>query len=177
MRILAVIITVCLAAFFCLSYYAGVLDKADVALSVACGPYNLIYREHKGPYKGVRVALYDVYRYLSEKRSITPQKGFAIFYDNPRTTKSADLRSIGGYITDSLLANVAAPYSVRVFQRTPAVVGVFPLRSFMSPMTGPMKFYPAMLALLEKTKRTPDGPVMEIYDVPGRKILYIAPVK
>jgi hypothetical protein len=175
-RILAVIVVISLAAFLCLCGFAGVFDKADVAISEA-GPYNLVYREHIGPYRGVRVALMDVYRFLTEKRSIKPNKGFAIFYDNPRKKKQDELRSIGGYLTDSLLAGVNAPYAVQVFPKTACIVGTFPLRSFMSPMTGPMKFYPKMFALLTKEKREAAGPVMEIYDVPSRKIVYIAPLK
>jgi hypothetical protein len=176
MRILAVVIAISLAAFLGLCSFAGVFDKADVAVSVA-GPYNLVYREHIGPYKGVRVALVDVYRFLTEKRSLTPKKGFAIFYDNPRKKKQDELRSIGGYLTDSLLTGVPAPYAVQVFPKTASIAGTFPLRSFMSPMTGPMKFYPKMIALLAQEKRELAGPVMEIYDVPARKIVYIAPLK
>ena len=176
MRILAVIIAIALIAFFGLSYVAGIFDKADVTLRDA-GPYNLIYREHKGPYKGVRFVRYDMFRFLKEKRSIVPQKGFAIFYDNPRKKNPGGLRSVAGYITDSLLSGVPAPYVTEVFPKTASIVGTFPLRSFMSPMTGPMKFYPEMLMLLSRQKREAAGPVMEIYDVPARKIMYIAPLK
>jgi AraC family transcriptional regulator len=175
-RILAIVIAISLIAFFGLSYYAGVLDKIDVSQADA-GPYNLIYRQHKGPYGGVRAVVYDVSRYLTEKRSIAPRKGFAVFYDNPRTKKQEELRSIGGYITDSLLADVAAPYVAAVFPKAQSIVGIFPLRSFMSPLTGPMKFYPKMAELLVQKKREAAGPVMEIYDVAARKILYIAPLK
>jgi hypothetical protein len=175
-RILAVIIAVSLIAFFGLSYYAGVFDKADVVLRDA-GPYNLIYREHKGPYKGVWLAQYDVSRFLKEKRSIAPRKRFAIFYDNPRKKNPGELRSVGGYITDSLLPGVPAPYVTEEFPKTASLVGTFPFRSFMSPMTGPMKFYPEMLMLLNRQKREAAGPVMEIYDVQNKTIIYIAPLK
>jgi hypothetical protein len=175
-RILAIIIAISLIAFLTLSYYAGLFDKADVALHDA-GPYNLIYREHKGPYREVRFTRQDVFRFLKEKRSMTPQKGFAIFYDNPRKKNPGELRSIGGYITDTQLTGVPAPYVTDVFPKTASIVGTFPLRSFMSPMTGPMKFYPEMLMRLARQKRETAGPIMEIYDVPAKKIIYIAPLK
>jgi hypothetical protein len=178
-RILAIVIAISLLAFFGLSYYAGILDKIDVSLADA-GPYNLIYRQHKGPYGGVRAVVYDVSRYLSEKRAIAPRTGFAVFYDNvrrQRMKKQEELRSIAGYVTDSLLADVPAPYAAGVFPKTQSILGVFPFRSFMSPMTGPMKFYPKMAEILIQKKREAAGPVMEIYDVPARKILYIAPLK
>ena len=176
MRILALIIAISLVAFIWLSYYAGVFDKADVALRDA-GPYNLIYREHKGPYKDVQIAQYDVFRFLKEKRSMAPQRGFAIFYSNPRKKNPGELRSAGGYITDSLLSGVPVPYVAEVFPKTACIVGEFPYRSFMSLMTGSMKFYPEMLMLLAKQKREAAGPFMEIYNVPAKKILYIAPLK
>jgi hypothetical protein len=176
MRILAVVIAVALIAFFAMSYFGGVFDKADVTLSDA-GPYNLLYREHKGPYRGVRFVLYDVYRFLKEKRSIVPGKGFAIFYDNPRKKNQNELRSIGGYITDTLLSDVPSPYATEVFAKTQSIVGTFPFRSFLSPMTGPMKFYPEMAKLVLKEKREIKGPVMEIYDISARKIMYVAPLK
>lgn len=176
MRILAVVIAISLFAFIGLSYYAGLFDKLEIAVSEA-GPYNLIFREHKGPYRGVRTALHDVSRFLAEKRSITSGRAFAVYYDNPRKKKEEELRSIGGYITDSLLLGVSAPFAAGVFQKTQSIVGTFPLRSFMSPMTGPMKFYPAMANILVKQKREMAGPVMEVYDIPAKKIMYIAPLK
>jgi AraC family transcriptional regulator len=175
-RILAVIIAISLIAFLGLSYYAGLFDKVDIALSDA-GPFNLIYREHKGPYRAIQSVRYDVFRFLKENRSIAPQKGFAVFFDNPRKKNPGELRSRGGYITDSLLSGVPAPYVAEIFPRTASIVATFPLRSFMSSMTGPMKFYPEMLALLTRQKREAAGPVMEIYDVLTRKITYIAPLK
>jgi hypothetical protein len=175
-RILAVVIAISLIAFLTLSYYAGLFDKMDITMSEAAGPYNLVFREHKGSYRGVRAALYDVSRYLSEKRSITPRRGFAVYYDNPRKKKQEDLRSIGGYITDSLLSDLPAPFIAAVFPRTRSVMGIFPFRSFLSPMTGPMKFYPEMAKIRIKQKCEMAGPVMEIYDVPAKRIVYIAPV-
>lgn len=176
MRILGLVIGIALIAFFGLSYYAGVFDKVEVTLADV-GPYAAIYREHTGPYREVRFVIRDVYAYLTEKRSISPQKGFAIFYDNPRKTKQQDLRSIGGYITDSLLPAVPVPYATKIFPKTQCMVGTFPLRTFMSAMTGPMKFYPEMMKQLTDRKREMAGPVMEIYDAPSRKIMYVAPLK
>lgn len=180
MRILAVIIAISLIAFFGLSYYAGIFDKLDASLSAA-GPFNLVYREHTGPSRGVRAAQNDVFRFLSEKRSVVSRKAFAEYFYNPGKTKAEELRSIGGYITDSLMSGVPAPFVAEIFPQTLSIVGVFPLRSFMSIMTGPMKFYPKMAEILIKQKREAGrearGPVMEIDDVPAGKIVYIAPLK
>jgi hypothetical protein len=175
-RILGAVIGVALIAFFGLCYFAGVFDKVEVSVADV-GPYAVVFRDHTGPYRDIRFVIRDVYGYLSEKRSVFPKKGFALFYDNPRKTKQQDLHSIGGYITDSLLTGVSVPYAVKILPKTESIIGTFPLRTFMSAMTGPMKFYPEMFKLLTEKKREIAGPVMEIYDASSGRIMYVAWLK
>jgi len=156
-----------------LSFSAGIFDKIEIAVT-EFGPLTVLCRDHRGPYRDIRRDVRDVYRYLVEKRAILPQKGFAEFFDDPQKTREQDLRSIGGYCTDSLLANVPPPYSARVIPRSQCIVGTFPLRSFLSAMIGPMKFYSGVLKTLE---RETAGPAIEIYDVPAKKIVYAMPLK
>ena len=59
----------------------------------------------------------------------------AVFYDNPNKVISDSLRSIAGYITDSVLPGVTPPYKTDVFEKTRAVTGVFPILTFMSQFT------------------------------------------
>jgi AraC family transcriptional regulator len=175
-RIVIAIAGITCAVFLLLCWAAGVFDTVDMHAGEQ-GPYSLVFREHRGPYRGVKLALYDVYHYLSDKRSIVPKRGFAVFYDNPQKVKPDSLRSIAGYITDSILPGVVPPYKTDVFAKTRAVTGVFPIRTFMSQFTGPIKFYPRLLLYLKKEKLEAAGPVMEIYDMAAKKIIYIAPVK
>lgn len=176
MRIVIAIVGITCAAFILLCRAAGVFDAVSMQTGEQ-GPYSLVFREHRGPYRGVKFALLDVYHYLNDKRSIVPQRGFAVFYDNPNKVKPDSLRSIAGYITDSILPGVTTPYKTDVFAKTRAVTGVFPIRTFMSQFTGPLKFYPRLLLYLKQEKLEATGPVMEIYDIGGKKIVYIAPVK
>ncbi len=176
MRILGLIVGASALVFLCLCFFAGIFDTVKVRID-SMGPYNLVFREHKGPYKDVRFVLYDVYQYLTKKRSLTPTQGFAVYFDNPHTTKQNELRSQGGYITEKFLDSVSAPYAAEIFIKTECLIGEFPIRSVLSPMTGPMKFYPKMAEFLVKEKREIKGPVMEIYNIPAKKILYIAPLK
>jgi AraC family transcriptional regulator len=175
MRIVVVVVAIACAVFLGLCICAGVFDTVTMSAG-EMGPYCLVYREHRGPYRGVKYAMFDVYKYL-EKRSIVPRTGFAVFYDNPQKVMPADLKSIAGFITDTILAGVAAPYAAGTFARTRAVTAVFPLRSFMSQMTGPVKVYPKLQRFLQENKLESAGPVMEIYDIAAKKIVYIAPVK
>jgi AraC family transcriptional regulator len=176
MRIVIAILGITCAVFLLMCWAAGVFDTVNMKVAEQ-GPYSLVFREHKGPYRGIKYALYDVFRYLSDKRSIAPKLGFAIFYDNPQKVKPDSLRSIAGYITDSILPGVTEPYKTDVFAKTRAITGVFPIRTFISQFTGPLKFYPRLLLYLKQEKLEAAGPVMEIYNIAGKKIVYIAPVK
>jgi hypothetical protein len=176
MRIAAVAVGAALAAFFAACLAAGVFD--EVVMSVGeQGPFCLVYREHTGPYREVTAVLLDVRRYLKDKRSVTSSKGFARFLDNPQKVSPQHLRSIAGCITDSLLPDVQLPYKTDIFPGTRAVTGAFPVRTFLSQLIGPLKFYPRLFRFLSQEKLQGDGSVMEIYDKAAKKIVYIAPVK
>jgi hypothetical protein len=176
LRIIITVIVIIFAAALAICFAAGVFDRVTLTDGEQ-GPYNLVFREHRGSYSGVKFALFDVYKFLKEKRSIDPRKGFAVFYGNPRKVKQEDLRCIAGYITDSLITDVGPPYKTEIFQRTRAVTGEFRLRTFMSQMAGPLKFYPRLFRFLKKENRELSGPVMEIYDMDAKKIVYVAPLK
>jgi hypothetical protein len=176
MRILAAAISLALAASFAVCFFIGAFD--EMALSAGeCGPYCLVYLDHTGPYREVNSVLPDVGRYITSRGIAVPARAFARFLDNPRKVKPKDLRSIAGYITDSLLPDVKPPCKTAVFPATRAVKGVFPVRSFLSKNIGPLKFYPRLLRYCENEKLVMNGPVMEIYDSAGKRIEYIAPVK
>ncbi len=176
MRVLAAAVFLALAASFAACFLLGAFD--EMALSAGeRGPYCLVYREHTGPYRDVRSVPADVGGYLSERHTAVPVRAFARFLDNPRTTKPENLRSEAGYITDSLLPDVKLPYRTAVVPAARAVSGVLPVRSFLSPYVGPLKFYPRLLRYCEREKLELSGPVMEIYDGAGKRIEYIAPVK
>ncbi len=176
MRIAALAVGAALAAFFAVCLAGGVFDEVVMSAGEE-GPFCLVYREHTGPYREVKSVVSDVYRYLKDKRSITSSKGFARFLDNPQKVSPQHLRSIAGCITDSLLPDVQLPYKTDIFPRTRAVTGTFPIRTFLSQFTGPLKFYPRLFRFLSQEKLQADGSMMEIYDKAAKKIVYIAPVK
>jgi hypothetical protein len=176
MRIVAVVIGVALLALVIMSYFAGLFDSVKVSMDTT-GPYALVYRQHKGPYGGIKFAMYDVFAYCRDNRGFSPKRGFAIFYSDPQIVKPDSLLSDGGYITDTLLTNVPEPYKTSIFTQCKSVTATFPLRSFLSPMTGATMFYPAMVEFLKKENKQVRGPVMEMYDIAAKKIVYIAPLK
>jgi hypothetical protein len=157
------------------SYWAGLFDSIQLAQR-RVGPYSLLYREHRGPYQGMRLVMRETAALLKETYGREPRRGFGIYYDDPATVDAAELRSIGGCITDTLIAEPGGAYRSRVFEETDAVVGTFRLRSLFSYMVGVQKFYPALETFLEKGRLRQVGPVMEIYDLDREEILFIAPL-
>jgi|GEM_PF-3410116 AraC family transcriptional regulator len=176
MRILAAAIICALAAFFAACYFAGLFDDMTLSTGVR-GPYCTVYREHIGPFRQANTVLSDVGGYLADRRIPIPARAFARFLDNPRRVKSQNLRSMVGYITDSLLADVKSPYVAAVIPPVRAVTGVQYARSFLSKYVGPLKFYPRLLRFCKQENLEFNGPVMEIYDASSKKIEYIAPVR
>ncbi len=174
MKIFAIIAAAVTLLMLLVAFIGGVFDQVTFSIQET-GPYNLIYKEHKGPYTGIRLVLNDVFKYVVKQKKVRIKQGFAIFYDDPAKVPSDSLRSIGGVITDSL-PEVSAPYKTALFPKTKAVVGVFPIRSFLSYTSGTIKFYPQLQNYLSENKLQSSGPVMEIYDSPARTITYVAPV-
>jgi hypothetical protein len=176
MRIIGIIIIILFAFFLGVSFYAGMFDKLSLEVAEV-GPYPIVFREHKGSYDGVKFALHDVYRYLKTRRMQWTTRGIAVFYDNPQTVKTQDFRSIAGCVTDTLLTNLATPYKSQILPKTRAVVGTFLIRSFLSNYTGTQKYYSTKDNFARENKLALAGPVIELYDMGARRILYIAPVK
>lgn len=174
MKIFAIIAAVVTALMLLVAFIGGVFDSVTFSIREA-GPYNLVYKEHRGPYAGIRITLNDVFKYVAKEKKGRIKQGFAIFYDDPAVVSSDSLRSIGGVITDSLL-KVSAPYKSALFPKTKAIAGEFPIRSFLSYTSGTLKFYPQLQKYLSENQYQLSGPVMEIYDSPKRVITYIAPI-
>lgn len=173
---IAGIITGLLATMFLVfSWFAGIFDTLTLTRETA-GPYYLVYREHRGPYAGMRYILNDVYRYLRGKKlDMHVQSGFGIYYDNPQEVPQDSLRSSAGVVTDSLL-KVESPYKSGIYEKTDAVVGRFPIRSFFSYTTGAGKFYDVLQSYLDEHDLGLSGPVLEMYNSSERLLIYVAPI-
>lgn len=174
-KVTAVIAVCVTAAITGVAWYAGMFDRMEMTREPR-GPFNLVYREYRGPYKGIRFIMNNVYLYVRDSLRLQTDRGFAAFYDNPQTADPDSLRSISGIIVDSVVA-VSTPYKSGVFDRTDAVVGQFRLRSFFSYTTGGQKFYASLQQYLAEKKIEQTGPVIELYDMAERIIYFVAPVQ
>lgn len=172
----ALIIGVCvIVALSGVFFWAGMFDECSMTREPR-GPFKLIYREYEGSYEGIRFVMNNVFRYVRDTLELTATTGFAVFYDNPQTDNPDTLRSISGIIVDTLVT-VEPPYKTGQFERTDAVVGQFRIRSFFSYATGGYKFYAQLQRFLKEKNVEQTGPVMEMYDMVNRSIVFIAPVQ
>lgn len=140
------------------------------------GPYVLIYEEHTGDYAGMKDVTYRVYNKLLNEDKIMTTKGFGIYYDNPRNVPKDKLRSIGGCILDEKdydkIAVLEKKYKIKKIEKQRSLVADFPFRNRMSIIMGIMKVYPEMNEYVS-SKHYQFAEVMEIYDMPNKKITYV----
>lgn len=156
-----------------LCYYAGMFERVDIE-ECNQGPFHLVYREHIGSYNEIRYVMADVYAYLKFKKKIPVSRGFSMFYDTPSKTVKKDMHYIGGCVVDSAFAAIDTPYHQKTIVAAPAIVASVKLRSFLSYSTASLKAYPALERRRAEKGITLSGPVMELYDMPQKKIFYIA---
>ena len=172
-KVAVIIAAVVIAATAAVFFYIGLFDRMDFSCA-SRGPYRLIYREYRGPYRTVPFIVNNVCRYARDTLRIATATPFALYYDRPRLTGGEMLRSICGVIADSV-PPLKPGLRKGTFHTTDAAVGSFRLRGFFSPAIGAHKFYSALPRYLEKKNLRQRGPVMEIYDSKLHRIYFVAP--
>lgn len=143
------------------------------------GPYLLVYEKHIGDYKNVGPVMDKIYYDLKDKYDIETTKGFGLYYDNPREVDAEKLRSIIGCIVEEKeendLKNLISKYGIKSYPASKSVVAEFPYHGKVSIMLGIFKVYPKLSKYINEN-RHPSTPVMEIYDQPKQKTLYISSI-
>jgi len=157
-------------------HYVGAFDKLSMTVRTT-DAMHVIYLDHKGPYKDIRFVMRDVYRYCTDKLLMRPTKGIGIFFDNPGTVAQQDLHSQAGFVVYMQPVGVEAPYMTMTIDSMRAIVGEFPIRSMLSNFIGTQKFYSRLIGYSIRRHVSVGSPIMEVYDLDARKIVYIAPVK
>lgn len=156
--------------------HAGIFAKTTVSEQVI-GPYTLVYLEHKGGYEEAPKVQDKIYNTLVAEFNIRTTRGFGIYFDDPAKVKKADLRSELGCIIDieddkKKLELVKTKFLVKELAPKKSITCELPFNSPLSVMVGIMKAYPAM-SKYAQSAAYPAEYSMEIYDVPGKKIIYV----
>ncbi len=141
------------------------------------GPYVLVYENHKGDYKGTAKIQDDIYYSLLSNHNIKTYKGFGIYYDNPKEVATENLRSIAGCILDKSDYDkkdylIKSGYNINEIATRKSLVVEFPYKNNFSVVAGIMKVYPKIEKYI-KENGLENKEMMEIYDVPGGKIIYL----
>ena len=175
MKTILIILIVLAAILLVLFVYFGGLKKIQVTISKQGGE-TLVYEKVLGDYRLSAGVMDKIYYSLLEDHKIETFKGFGIYYDNPRKVEKSKLRSEAGCIledtNDAVIEKLAGKYNIKLFPAKDFMVAEFPYKGKLSVMMGIMKVYPALDRFAKENGFEEDGWVMEIYDIPGKKIIY-----
>lgn len=175
LKIILIVIVVLIAIVAIIYIYYGGLSKVEVKEEMQGGEV-LVYEEVIGDYAQTGKYTDKVYYELLNNEEISTTKGFGIFYDNPQQVEKSKLRSEIGCIVEGLdstqIADLAGKYKVRTYPKVNYVTAEFPFKGHMSIMLGLMKVYSQIDKYIKEHGISDKGAIMEIYDVPNKKIIY-----
>lgn len=137
----------------------------------------IAYEDMTGDYSQTPVVSDRVYNSLLNDFKTETFRGIGIFYDNPQTTEVSKLRSEIGCILENpdstLLTSVESKFKIKAIPEGDYITIEFPYKGMMSIMVGIMKVYPALNDYIKQNGYSYKSPVIEIYDVPNEKIIYM----
>jgi len=179
MKIAVITIIIIFISILSLYVYYGGTRKIKTKKGPAGGEI-LAYREVNGDYRQSGPVSNDVYDQLLNL-GVETFRGFGIYYDDPRKVSRENLRSEVGCIIEEKdldkLEKVKEILQVKVLMKKQYLRAVFPYRNPFSSFMGIVKVHP----VLEKEAKSinPDfaGFIMEIWDIPNKKIEYLKEIE
>lgn len=172
-RSLIVVIVIIMAYLIYLGLFTSVrFSKKNI------GPYYLVCEKYIGAYSNTGEVMDRIYNEL-KKDNVDAERGFGLYYDNPREVEESKLRSIVGCILErdyhNRLNELKKKYRIELFPQTQCITTSFPYKGTLSIFMGIIKVYPGLSEEIEKGGYK-QVPVMEIYDSARGKIDYFAGV-
>lgn len=160
-----------------LAYY-GAFTKVEIKEQTIENTY-FVYGVYIGEYSKVKEPMDKLYNKLLNEEKLQTTKGLGIYYDNPKNVESSKLRTVYGCVVDTkdvnrLEALKTKGYHVGLLRKSKAVVADFPFNGQLSIIIGIFRAYPE-LDKYQKANSIPGKPIIEIYDMPNKKITYIVP--
>ena len=155
--------------------WLGAFKKVHV-YAARQGGETLVYETIKGDYRQSAAAMNRIYYRLLNEDKIETFKGFGIYYDNPKKVSKDQLRSEAGCILPpadvAKSEALAGKYQLKVFTEADYLVAEFPYKNKLSIFMSIAKVYPALNKYAEQHNYNTEGFVMEVYDIPNKKIFY-----
>jgi len=158
--------------------YANYNGFSNVSVQIKKeGGEHLLYREITGPYSQTGLELSKVKYDLKSQFNIETAKDFGMYFDNPQKVEKSKLRSEVGCILENADTTrifwLKSKFEIKVLPVKDYITAEFPYKGKMSILIGLMKVYPALLKNVKANGYSEEGPIMEIYDLPNNKILYL----
>lgn len=154
--------------------FFGGFNKINLQ-TINTGGEILIYENVIGAYNQAAKVSNKIYYELLNNEKIETTKGFGIYYDNPKNVEQSKLRSEVGCVLEnsdqSTIDKLKEKYQVKILPQEDCLVVEFPYKGFFSIMMGMIKVYPIIGKYISENNLN-DGPIMEIYDVANKKLIY-----
>ena len=193
LKITLIIIAVLLTAMVAVYAYYGGFRKIEIKFEQAGGE-TIVYEEMTGDYANTGKVIDKIY-YALLNDSVETYKGIGIFYDNPKKVAKENLRYEAGCILgleihekqghkvfkldldSAKIETLKQKYKVKTIPVKKYLITEFPYKGKMSIIVGIIKVYPAFDKYLNYEYFIDDIDniddfVIEIYDVPNKKIIY-----
>ncbi len=171
-----IILFILIMTILFLADYHGAFHKVVISQSNIKTMW-LAYEKFTGPYQKTGPITDKIYYTLLNEDSIETYKGAGIYYDNPKEVNPAECRSVVGCIVEdkdySKIENLKSKYNLVKINVSRAIQSQFPYKSKLSIIIGILKVHKAIDKF--RTKHgIANSPLMEIYNVPEKRIEYIA---
>ncbi|HNZ26703.1 MAG TPA: GyrI-like domain-containing protein [Spirochaetota bacterium] len=177
---IAAIVIAAIAILTAILYFVYKANGGDVEVSFNYKNIEsliIVYEHLKGDYAKSGKIMDKLHKSLKEN-GYDATKGFGIYYDDPKSVKKSELRSLVGCIVDEKyypnLKDIKSKFKMKEIPPSKGLIAEFPYKSRISVFIGMSKAYPKLNKFLTNNKLQP-GPVMEIYNMKDKKILYIFP--
>ena len=148
MKKFLIVLTFVIAGIAAFLYYLGIFQKMEVSES-SFGPYQVLYREHKGAYEKVGEVFREMMDY-QEKVKINSEMMFGIYYDDPEKIEEHKLRSEIGLVLNKedhkrlKAENKDEKIKFKSIPRREYIFTIFPYKNMASAFIGIFKAYPTI---------------------------------
>jgi len=174
-QIIIIVVAAIVAIVLGFAAYWGAFKNIQFRV-VEQGGETLVYEEMTGDYRQSGEVMDRVYYSLLNDYNIETFKGFGIYYDNPQKVETSKLRSELGCIVEESdihrLKELEGNFKIKTYPKGKYIVAEFPYKGKLSVIFGIMKVYPALNKYVKEKGYDEEGAIMEIYDTPGKKIIY-----
>lgn len=173
-KILIILCSVILLLLFFIAYYGG-FTKIDCHIQVQGGE-TVVYEDIIGDYRKSGLVMDKIYHSLLDNDGIKTYKGYGEYYDNPQKVEKSKLRSQAGCIIEdkdlAKLLKQTGKFKVKQLPLQKYIVAEFPYKGKISILFSIFRVYPALQQYSKENGYSLETSIMEIYDVPNKKIMY-----